>query len=170
MELDPTTLDWANKWYDLSSKLLLWFGSVSALLAVATVFLAFVQWRTSSIREQHSHALTAVLSGLAPGNLECAVLLAKIEMSLYSAGWKHQPISGEIIVINRDAKPPAKSATVSNIVVGFAPQSEAKLAAPALALGNALHKEGLTVTVERMTAAVDPKNALDIFVMVGPKL
>jgi hypothetical protein len=61
MPIDPTALESANWWYDFSSRWLLVVGGVAAASACATVALAFIQWRSDTVRERYSSWRTATL-------------------------------------------------------------------------------------------------------------
>jgi hypothetical protein len=73
MPVDQATLEWANWWYDLSGKGLIFSGILAAFAACVTVGFAFIQWRSDLVRERHSDWRT--------GELEKETTVAKTELS-----------------------------------------------------------------------------------------
>jgi hypothetical protein len=63
-ELSPVAralLDWAEYWYPISWKGVLLGGVITAVGACATIAFLLLQWRTTSIREEHSEWRTSSL-------------------------------------------------------------------------------------------------------------
>src|ERR1700681_4789513 len=59
--VDPTDLASANWWFDTSWYGLLIAGSVTAIMAAATVIFLFIQFWSSGIRERHTEWRTSAL-------------------------------------------------------------------------------------------------------------
>jgi hypothetical protein len=59
--VDPATLAWAEFWYPIAWKGLIWAGGLTAVGACATIAFLLLQWRTTSIREDQSEWRTATL-------------------------------------------------------------------------------------------------------------
>jgi hypothetical protein len=59
--LDPSILDWAEYWYPISWKGVLFGGLVTAVGACATIGFLLLQWRTTTIREEQSELRTSSL-------------------------------------------------------------------------------------------------------------
>jgi hypothetical protein len=61
MPIDQALLDWAEYWYPISWKGILLGGVITAVGACATIAFLPLQWRTTSIREEHSEWRTSAL-------------------------------------------------------------------------------------------------------------
>lgn len=61
MAVDPTLLEWAERWYPVSWKGILVAGLLTAVAACATLGFLLLQWRTTSIREEQSEWRTSTL-------------------------------------------------------------------------------------------------------------
>jgi hypothetical protein len=59
--VDPSALAWAEYWYPIAWKGLIVFGVVTALAACGTIAFLLLQWRATSIREEHGEWRTAAL-------------------------------------------------------------------------------------------------------------
>jgi hypothetical protein len=61
LPVDPTLLETANRWFDISWYGLLWAGAFTALSAIATVIFLFIQFWSSGVRERHTEWRTSVV-------------------------------------------------------------------------------------------------------------
>jgi hypothetical protein len=80
LPVDPSLLERANWWFDISWYGLLWAGAATALAACATVTFLFIQFWSSGIRERHSDWRTSSLE-VQTKRAEADLALAKADIA-----------------------------------------------------------------------------------------
>jgi len=111
LSVDPTLLESANRWFDISWYGLLIAGGFTAVAAFATVFFLFIQFWSSGVREHQTELRTATLE-LETGKAKAE--LAKANADIASANAEIAGANKQIASLEKDAAEARRDLAAAN--------------------------------------------------------
>jgi hypothetical protein len=111
LSVDPTLLESANRWFDISWYGLLIAGGFTAVAAFATVFFLFIQFWSSGVREHQTELRTATLE-LETGKAKAE--LAKANADIASANAEIAEANKQIASLEKDAAEARRDLAAAN--------------------------------------------------------